>query len=106
MTPQVTFATNWVLVADPHEPSDDGSWIDEHDYIDGMGPIRDRLYGHGARLCAPWSLQDATEWTVHATMAEAAQHLLDTYYDLHEEDITPDQRDEQSELLRIAREKP
>lgn len=39
-----------------------------------------RVRGYGACLSADGYL-DATEWTVHATPADAARYLIDTYYD-------------------------
>lgn len=62
----------------------------------------ERREGHGARLSAP-GYMDCTEWSVHRTEAEAAQYLIDTYYDMPDDEMTADQLDEYNKLVRITK---
>lgn len=61
-----------------------------------------KITGHGARLSAPGYL-DCTEWSVHDTEAEAAQELIDMYYDMSFYEMTADQVDEYLMLVRITK---
>lgn len=62
----------------------------------------DIITGHGARLSAP-GYMDCTEWSVHRTEAEAAQYLIDMYYDMPDDEMTADELDEYAMLVRITK---
>ena len=66
------------------------------DIPDGAEAVAIRQ-GHGARLSAP-GYMDCTEWTVFDTEADAAQYLLDTYYDMADDELSDDERSERAEL--------
>ena len=55
----------------------------------------------GARLSAPGYL-DCTEWCVFDTEAEAAQYLLDTYYDQPDDEMSEDEKEEREWLEELA----
>ena len=56
------------------------------DYIDGEYVDHEIVEGVGARLSAPGYL-DCTDWTVCKTLAEAKQHIEDTF------DVNPETGD-------------
>ena len=60
------------------------------------------IEGYGARLSAP-GYMDCTEWSVFDTAEAAAQSLIDMYYDMPDEDMTPDELDEYEWLVRITK---
>lgn len=64
--------------------SEGTSWIPEdfaEEYeTDPSYKETERCVGYGARLSAPGYL-DRTDWTVFDTVQEAAQDLIDTYYE-------------------------
>lgn len=100
MEPQITRRAKWVRV----EWREGTSWV-EAEYFDprnwdGITETEDVL-GHGARLSAP-GYMDATEWVVFNSIAEAASHLLDTYYDQPDDELTEDERMEREWLERMT----
>ena len=62
------------------------------------------IQGFGARMSAP-GYMDCTEWTVFETRVEAAEYLLETYYDHPDDEMTDDQRAEADELAEIVKAK-
>ena len=57
----------------------------------------------GARLSAP-GYMDCTEWCLFDTQKEAAQYLIDTYYDDRDDgEMTADELTERDHLTRLAK---
>lgn len=71
---------------DEHEGWDDLTAA-LRDYVEGYAPIQavTAKYAYGARLSAP-GYMDCTEWSLHATEAEAREALADMYGDEEGED--------------------
>jgi len=63
----------------------------------------ERVEGYGARLSAR-GYMDATEWSVHETEAEAAQALIDMYYDMPLEEMSTTERFDYIELRKLTKE--
>lgn len=80
MKPQITEKQIWALVENEGSEHDGGfGWI-PNDHVNRGDNVLERMTGYGARLSAP-GYMDCTSWSVHKTVAEAAQDLIDNYFD-------------------------
>lgn len=59
-----------------------------------------RIEGYGARLSMP-GYMDCTEWSVFSTIHEAAEYLLDMFYDMPDDEMSDEEQSE-ARQLRIA----
>ena len=62
----------------------------------------ERIKGHGARLSMP-GYMDCTEWSVFDTAEEAAEYLLEMYYDYPDDELTTGQQTEREWLESLAK---
>ncbi len=91
--------STWIVPADV--VGTPRTWADFSDYVEGTidNPDDDvtpddRRYGWIARLSAPGYL-DCTDWSAHASEAEAREHLREMYGD---EDGEPEDEADKGEL--------
>jgi hypothetical protein len=102
MVYEITEKTQWIRINNTIEgdillPADCEDLV--ADYEADTDDI-ERVEGHGARLSMP-GYMDCTEWTVFDTREEAAQYLLDTYFDTDPEFRDEYENDQIEELETI-----
>lgn len=106
MKPQITSKQNWWKI--------DGSngteyfpceYFGRSDALEAYGVCDadtvEEVSGYGCRLSMPGYL-DCTDWIVFPTVAEAAQSLLDMFYDCADDELTDQERAEARELESLA----
>lgn len=104
MQAQITSKQAWVEI----ETSDGGTTYvlesDAHDTLQGDegSEAVGMVSGYGARLSAP-GYMDCTDWAVFDTVQEAADYLLDTYYDRADDEMDDDERQERAGLEELAK---
>ena len=93
MQPQVTGLRTWWEV-----DGDDGiHFFDQEDFSkkDAINAYPTELWtcvettGYASRLSAP-GYMDCTEWSVYPTQQEAAQALIDMYFNMPDDEMTED----------------
>ncbi|MCP3885122.1 MAG: hypothetical protein GY700_06540 [Propionibacteriaceae bacterium] len=94
MTWEITELTDWIVAdVDGDEYYVESGYADDHIVVDTRT-------GYGARLSKPGYL-DCTEWAVFDTQREAAEYLLETYYDAPDSEMSANEREDRHALLGV-----
>ncbi len=102
MIPYILDRQRWYEI---ETASGESEWIPADDAGDILADLAPGdsvkiIEGYGARLSAP-GYMDCTEWTVFDTRAQAAEYLLEMYYDRPDDEMTDDERAEAEALAEI-----
>lgn len=90
LQPQITERMRWYL--HEHKRNGDSYWSNER--MEESDYEVTESWGYGARLSAP-GYSDCTDWEVFDSVKEAADYLLNTYFD------NPDDECDEDELAAI-----
>ena len=107
MEPEITEKQTWYVVegncGTDFVPADVCAVADIADYVESSTiESVETMEGYGARLSASGYL-DCTDWSVFDSIKEAAQYLIDTYYDFADDEMSDDEKSELKALENLTK---